>query len=79
VGKSTVATCLAWHAASQGQRVPLVDADPQATARTWADVGQEAGHAMPTVVAMGATLHRPSQLPRVAPSFDLMVIDAARR
>jgi chromosome partitioning protein len=79
VGKSTLATCLAWHAADQGQRVLLVDADPQATARTWADVGQEAGHAMPTVVAMGATMHKPEQLPRVAASFDLVVIDCPPR
>ena len=79
VGKSTVATCLAWQAATEGQRVLLVDADPQATARTWADVGQEAGHAMPTVVAMGATMHKPEQLPRVASSFDLVVIDCPPR
>lgn len=79
VGKSTVATCLAWHAATEGQRVLLVDADPQATARTWADVGQEAGHPMPTVVAMGATMHKPEQLPRVASAFDLVVIDCPPR
>jgi chromosome partitioning protein len=79
VGKSTVATCMAWHAACEGQRVLLVDADPQATSRTWADVGQEAGHPMPTVVAMGATMHKPEQLPRIASSFDLVVIDCPPR
>jgi chromosome partitioning protein len=79
VGKSTAATCLAWEAKERGRRVLLVDADPQATARTWADVGQEAGHAMPTVVAMGATMHKPEQLPRVAEAFDLVVIDCPPR
>lgn len=79
VGKSTLATCLAWEAKERGQRVLLVDADPQATSRTWADVGQEAGQAMPTVVAMGATMHKPEQLPRVASAFDLVVIDCPPR
>lgn len=78
-GKSTVATSLAWQATTLGQRVLLVDADPQATSRTWADVGQEAGLELPTVVAMGATMHRPEQLPRVAQGFDLVVIDCPPR
>lgn len=79
VGKSTVATSLAWEAKERGQRVLLVDADQQGTSRTWGEVGEEAGHTMPTVVAMGATMHKPEQLPRVAASFDLVVIDCPPR
>lgn len=79
VGKSTLAICLAAEATSRGRRVLLVDADPQGTARTWGAVAAEHGHAAPTIVAMGATMHRPEQLPRVAAAFDLVVIDCPPR
>jgi len=79
VGKSTLATSLAVAALERGQAVLLVDADPQGTARTWGDVAAEAGHPAPTVVAMGATMHKPGQLPQVAPGYDLVVIDGPPR
>lgn len=78
-GKSTVAVSLAAEALSRGLRVLLVDADPQGTARTWGAVASEAGQEAPTVVAMGADLHRPGQLDALAAGFDLAVIDCPPR
>ncbi len=57
----------------------LVDTDPQ---RTVSDVGAmaaESGHAAPTIVAMGKELFRPDQLPRLAQSFDHVIIDTPGR
>jgi len=79
VGKSTTAVCIASEALARGRSVLLVDADPQGTARTWGEVATEAGHPSPTVVAMGATMHRREQLPRVRAGFDLVVIDCPPR
>lgn len=76
-GKSTIAICLAaeWH--SQGHRVLLVDADPQGTAITWAEVASEQGREVPTVIAMGDNLRQ--QLPQAAEGFDIVVIDCPGR
>lgn len=79
VGKSTTAICLAVLAMSRGQRVLLVDADPQGTVRTWGDVAAESGAALPTVVAMGAAMHKPGQLAAMAEGYDLVVIDCPPR
>lgn len=77
-GKSTAACCVAAVGLEHGS-VLLVDADPQGTARTWAEVAAEAGRPVPTVVAMGAAMHKPDQLPRVRAGFDLVVIDCPPR
>ena len=79
VGKSTTAVCLGVAALERGQRVLLVDADPQGTTRTWGEVASERGHAAPTVVAMGATMHRSGQLRDVARGYDLTLIDCPPR
>jgi chromosome partitioning protein len=79
VGKSTTAICLAAEGLRRGLRVLLVDADPQGTSRTWAEVAAEGGHESPTVVAMGATMHKPGQLPAIAASYDLTVVDCPPR
>lgn len=79
VGKSTTAISLAAAALARGKRVLLVDADPQATARTWGEVAAENGHETPTVVAMGSNMHKPGQLSAVAAGYDLVVIDCPPR
>lgn len=79
VGKSTIAICLAVEAMERGLRVLLVDADPQATARTWGDAALGAGHKAPTIVAMGATMIHPGQLDTLVGSYDLVVIDCPPR
>jgi chromosome partitioning protein len=79
VGKTTTAVNVAAEWFARGRRVLLVDADPQATSRTWADVAAEAGRPAPTVVAMGPGLQRPDQLPALARGYDLTVIDCPPR
>jgi chromosome partitioning protein len=59
--------------------VLVVDADPQGSARTWAAVATEAERSIPTVIAMGAGLHKPEQLPRLAQHYDLVIIDCPPR
>ena len=79
VGKSTGAVCVAAELMRRGRSVLLVDADPQGTARTWGEVAAESGRPSPTVAAMGATMHRPDQLPRLRASFDAVVVDCPPR
>jgi chromosome partitioning protein len=79
IGKSTTAICMAAEAVERGLRVLLVDADPQGTARTWGDVANEAGLRAPTIVAMGAAMHRSGQLAQLASAYDLTIIDCPPR
>jgi chromosome partitioning protein len=74
-GKTTTATCVAAEFVERGRRVLLVDADPQASARTWAEVATEAGHPAPVVVAMGAQMHKPGQLEDLVRGYDITVVD----
>lgn len=78
-GKTTTAVNLADEWSRRGARVLLVDADPQGSARTWGEVAAEAGREVPTVVAMGANMYRPDQLPALARTFDHVVIDCPPR
>lgn len=79
-GKTTVATLLAAEGVRRGRRVLLVDADhAQGTARTWGEVAAEDGRPAPAVVSMGATLHVPGQLDRVAAGAELVVVDTPPR
>lgn len=79
VGKSTTAICLAMAAFERGHRTLLVDADPQGTIRTWSEVAAEYQRAAPTVVSMGASMHREGQLDVVAASYDWTFIDCPPR
>lgn len=78
-GKSTLAVNLAAEYQRRKHRVLVVDADPQGTARVWAEVAAERQQPAPTVIAMGKDLHRPGQLDRVAAAFDTVIIDCPGR
>ena len=79
VGKSTTAVCLAVAALERGSRVLLVDADPQGTVRTWGEVAAERKRPAPTVIAMGASMHKAGQLGALAASYDMTFIDCPPR
>jgi len=75
VGKTTLATNTAAELAKRGAAVLLVDADPQATASTWAGLREE-----PTfqVVTMARdNLHK--EVPALAERYDHIVIDGPPR
>jgi chromosome partitioning protein len=74
-GKTTLAVNVAAELVERGASVLLVDADPQGSSRTWAAVAVEAGNQAPTAVAMGSTMHKPDQLPRLATAYEWTIID----
>jgi chromosome partitioning protein len=79
-GKSALAISLAAEALARGQSVLLVDADhPQGTCLIWAETASAAGHPVPTTIAVRANMHHPDQLPKVAASYDWVVIDTPGR
>lgn len=79
VGKSTLAICLATELLRRKRKVLLVDADPQGTVRTWGEVAAEANQPVPSIVAMGSTMHRPEQIPTVRQGYDDVIIDCPPR
>ncbi len=79
VGKTTLALHLAGQWARQGQRVTLIDADPQGSALDWSE--QRAREGLPrlfSVIGLARdTLHR--EAPELARDADHVVIDGPPR
>jgi len=75
-GKTTLAVNVAAELHARGQRVLLVDADPQGTAITWAAVAAESEKAAslcPPTIALGDNLR--AQLPGMLRGYDWCLID----
>lgn len=79
VGKTTLACAFAAESQARGASVLIVDADPQGSCRTWADIAIDMGEPAPDVISMGATMHRRGQLQRVAQGYQVVVIDTPPR
>lgn len=78
-GKTTTSVSIASELVDRGLRVLVVDADPQASARTWIDIGAAEGKLVPTVISMGAGMAEPGQLDELLPRYDCVVIDCPSR
>ncbi len=76
VGKTTIAVNIAAVLAKLGQRVLLVDADPQASSLAWSSA-RERDPLFPVVAMPKATRHR--DLSELARDYDGIVIDGAPR
>lgn len=76
VGKTTLAINLAGHATLAGERVLLVDADPQGSAMAWSSA-RMAKPLFPVIGLAKRDLHR--DVPALAADFDLVIIDGAPR
>ena len=77
--KTTAALSVACELLARGEAVLVVDADPQGSARSFGEVAAEAGKPAPTIVALGADMFAPTQLPRLARDFAHVVIDCPPR
>lgn len=74
VGKTTLATCLAVAAEQAGERVAIIDIDPQATASFWKDVRGRETPAVTSIqpVRLGAMIKACAEA-----DTDLVIIDGA--
>jgi chromosome partitioning protein len=76
VGKSTIATNLAAAFATGGQRVLLVDADPQGSSLAWSSA-REGDPPFPVIGMPKPTLHK--DMPALASDYDMILIDGPPR
>ena len=76
VGKTTLTLNLAAAAAFDGQRVLVVDADPQGSALAWSSIRQTKP-LFPVIGLPKPNLHR--ELPEIAKDYDMVFIDGAPR
>lgn len=76
VGKTTLAVHLAVAFSKAGNRVLLVDADPQGSAMDWS-AGRETGTSIPVIGLPKPILHK--ELPKLVNDFDFIIVDGAPR
>ncbi len=74
-GKTTASLAIATEWRNQGKRVVLIDADPQGSISTWAQVAIELGQPVPTVVSIGAELLSGEQIPYLDGTYDYVIFD----
>jgi chromosome partitioning protein len=74
VGKTTLATCLAVAAESDGKRTAIFDLDPQATASFWKDIRE---NETPAVASIHAIRLQSMQKAARETGADLVIIDGA--
>ena len=75
IGKSTITLSLTGAMHRSGRRTLIIDADSQATLRTWAAKSAEGGYDGPPVVALDARALR-RDLEHVSAGFEIAVIDS---
>jgi chromosome partitioning protein len=78
VGKTTVAVNLARALQLLGQRVLIVDSDPQGSARDWYQASQNQGYDMPVVVGVDRPVLETS-IQKLRGAFDTILIDGAAK
>lgn len=76
VGKTTLSIHIADALAREGQRVMLIDADPQGSALDWAN-SREAESPFPIVGLPKASLHK--ELPQIGKGYTVIIIDGPPR
>lgn len=76
VGKTTIAVNLAAVYAKAGQRVLLVDADPQGSSLAWS-AAREGDPLFPVVGMPKPTLHK--DMPSISADYDVVIIDGSPR
>jgi chromosome partitioning protein len=79
-GKSTLSVLVSGEAAARGKDVLLADADTdQKSALRWSERAAANKQRVPTCMLFGENLASPANLPRLAPGFDLTVVDCPPR
>jgi chromosome partitioning protein len=74
-GKSTTSLALACELHERGRSVLIIDADQTLSASRFSERAHQAEYLMPTVMAKGADMGGPKQVPYLAQQFDFTIID----